>query len=60
MRFSLSDVLAAAERLAGRTRDTDLAEAQRRASREDSLPSLLRDYVTESFAAFIRFVRRRG
>jgi hypothetical protein len=59
MRFSLADVLEAAERLARGTGHDDLATAQQQAMREDSLPNLLRDFAAETFASLARRLRRR-
>ena len=60
MRFSLADVLEAAERLArGETHDDDLEAAQQQAMREDSIPNLLRDFAAETLASLARRLRRR-
>jgi hypothetical protein len=59
MRFSLTDVFEAAERLARGTSNDDLANAQQQAMREDSIPSLLRDFAAETFASIARRLRRR-
>ncbi len=59
MRFTLADVLEAAERLARGTSRDELTAAQQEAMREDSLPNLLRDFAAETFASLARCLRRR-
>jgi hypothetical protein len=57
MRFTLADALEAAERLVRGQRREDLAAAQQRAMREDSIPNLLRDMVAETLQAIARRLR---
>jgi len=59
MRFSLADVLEAAERLARGTSHDDLATAQQQAMREDSIPNLLRDFAAETIGSIARRLRGR-
>jgi hypothetical protein len=60
MPFSLADVFEAAERLARGTSRDDLADAQRAAMREDSIPSLLRDFAAETLSSIARRLRGRS
>jgi hypothetical protein len=59
MRFSLAEVIAAAERTATRARLRKLAHDQVHASQEDSIPQILRDWCVESLRAIARRITRR-
>jgi hypothetical protein len=57
MRFTLADALEAAERLIRGRRADDLAAAQQRAMREDSIPNLVRDMLAETLQSLVRRLR---
>jgi hypothetical protein len=59
MRFSLAEVINAAERLARGGSAQQLEADQQRAMREDSLTNLVRDAATETIAAIFRRFRSR-
>ncbi len=57
MRFTLADALEAAERIVRGDRNGDLAAAQQRAMREDSITNLIRDMISETLLSIIRRLR---
>jgi hypothetical protein len=58
MRYSLADALEAAERIVRGVYRDDVASAQQRAMREDSIPNLVRDMVAETLSSIVRKLRR--
>jgi hypothetical protein len=58
MRFTLADALESAERIVRGVYNDDVASAQQRAMREDSIPNLVRDMVAETLSSLVRKLRR--